>query len=94
MIGRIVVWRQERFFGFIRSDQTAKDTFVHGRQLEAGGIKHPREGTWVEFDIGVNERNNMPEAVNLKALPKDEAAEEAMWAGVNVPVRMGDSVDT
>jgi CspA family cold shock protein len=63
--GTIVKYFDDRFFGFIRPSDGAKDIFVHLNDLKAGGIHNPREMMMVHYEISEG-RNGKPRAANLK----------------------------
>ncbi len=62
-IGQVKSWNDERGFGFLRTD--GHDVFVHASALPAGTCALVA-GTHVGFEIGINERNGKPMAVNIR----------------------------
>ena len=66
-IGRIQRFNSERGFGFLRADsESMEDVFVHLSVLKSAGIKDPKPGSPLIFEVG--ERNGKPCAVSVEAL--------------------------
>ncbi|KAI9307023.1 cold shock protein [Cunninghamella echinulata] len=60
----IVKWFNEtKGFGFIESENDAKDIFVHFSAIRGEGFRSLLEGQKVEFDIQESERG--PTAINV-----------------------------
>ncbi|MCF8475746.1 MAG: cold shock domain-containing protein [Pseudolabrys sp.] len=63
--GTVKKWKEDRGFGFI-SIGADEDLFFHVSQVRSG--VEPREADRVEFERGVNPKNNKPQAVNVVVL--------------------------
>jgi cold shock protein len=48
--GTVKFYNDQKGFGFIQPDGSAKDVFVHATALERAGILNLREGQKVKFD--------------------------------------------
>jgi cold shock CspA family protein len=60
-------WDSDRGFGFAKRDDCDGDIFIHTSAL-TGSRKSLNQGERIEFDEGVNPRNNRPCAVNVRVL--------------------------
>jgi cold shock protein len=67
-IGKVKLWKTAQGFGFIEKDDGSGDTFVHARTAQAAGFESLAVGQRIEFNIGINPRNNRDHAVDLKLL--------------------------
>lgn len=50
MKGRVVFWKSESAFGFVRPDDGTEDVFLHARDLGRGGIFDIEVGHSLTFD--------------------------------------------
>jgi len=64
--GKVKWYDDNKGFGFITSDDSEQDIFVHKSDLEKPLI----DGQHVEFDLHIGGRG--PKAKNIKVVPKDE----------------------
>ena len=64
MHGVVKAWLAERGFGFISADDGAGEVFFHVRELV--GDFEPAPGDIVEFERGVDRRDNRPRAINIR----------------------------
>ncbi len=55
--GTIRTIRDDRGFGFIRSDEDQRELFFHASVVEGGAFDQLREGQRVEYDEGPDERD-------------------------------------
>lgn len=60
--GRIKIWKDERGFGFIQSDELPKDVFVHISALK-GMARKPRVGDIIHFQVE-NQDNGKLKAIH------------------------------
>lgn len=66
-IGILQRYNDARGFGFLRSEsEPMEDVFVHSSVLKSAGIKNPKPGAPLIFEIG--ERNGKSCAVSVEAL--------------------------
>ncbi len=59
----VVIWFNERGYGFIRPEDGTKDLFVHYSGIAGDGHKMLYAGDRVEFDVVEGDRG--PKAINL-----------------------------
>lgn len=63
MKGKVALFKSQKNFGFIESDEADDDIFFHVSEIEGDSIE---EGTEVEFDQ--EEGDKGPKATNVKEL--------------------------
>ncbi|WEL19560.1 cold shock domain-containing protein [Candidatus Nanohalococcus occultus] len=63
MKGKVALFKSQKNFGFIESDEADDDIFFHVSEIEGDSIE---EGTEVEFDQ--EEGDKGPKATNVKVL--------------------------
>lgn len=52
-IGRIVRFNTDRGFGYVRPDsESGPDVFIHISRLNMAGIKNPKVGTPIVYQVG------------------------------------------
>ena len=61
--GRVLWWKKQAGYGFIRCPNRTDDIFVHFQGIKGEGFKELFEGQNVEFELGSN--RNGPCAINL-----------------------------
>jgi CspA family cold shock protein len=69
MRGTVKFFDASKGFGFCRRDDGNGDTFVHIKQC--CGVKMLHEGDRIEFDLGINPKNNRPQAIDVRLLKQD-----------------------
>jgi cold shock CspA family protein len=62
MKGAVKKWMS--FYGFIETDETEKEVFVHVSDIQSGA--HLKEGTKVKFDLAQESRG--PKAVHVEVI--------------------------
>ena len=74
-IGILQRYNDARGFGFLRSDsEQMEDVFVHSSVLKSAGIKNPKPGAPLIYEIG--ERNGKPCAISVEALKSWQVEDE------------------
>jgi cold shock CspA family protein len=82
-IGRLIRWNDTKKFGFVRADDVGRggdDVFIHRTALLAAGIKNPRVGDALIFEVG--ERDGKTLVVGCSALHSwraEETVDEDGW---------------
>lgn len=66
MQGKVKWFNAEKGFGFIVSEETGKDIFVHYSVIVQDGYKTLAEGDLVSYEIKTTERGE--QAVNVKKI--------------------------
>ena len=66
MQGKVKWFNAEKGFGFIVSEETGKDIFVHYSVIVQDGYKTLAEGDLVSYEIKATERGE--QAVNVKKI--------------------------
>lgn len=66
MTGKVKWFNAEKGFGFIVSDETGKDIFVHFSAINQEGYKSLAEGDAVTFDVKESERGE--QAINVSKI--------------------------
>jgi CspA family cold shock protein len=64
--GRVVVYNEDRGFGFIRPDDGGVDVFIHARDARECGIEQLGIGDRLEFVIEVDARSGKPRAADIR----------------------------
>jgi CspA family cold shock protein len=66
MKGKVKWFNADKGFGFIISEETGKDIFVHYSVIEQEGFKTLSEGDTVEYELKETERGQ--QAYNVKKI--------------------------
>lgn len=72
MQGKVKWFNSSKGYGFIQSDEVAKDVFVHYSVIEGDGYKSLTEGETVEFDI--TEGPKGPQATKVVKVTSEPAS--------------------
>jgi cold shock protein len=64
--GTVKMFKMDRGFGFIMSDDGGGDIFVHVSELEKAGISSLVPGQKVTFDVEPDKRSGKLRAVNVR----------------------------
>lgn len=64
--GTVKWFNEEKGFGFITSDESNKDIFVHFSGIASSGFKKLNEGAKVEFDTVETDRGQ--NAINVREI--------------------------
>jgi cold shock CspA family protein len=64
--GKLSAWFADRSFGFLRSPETERDTFVHLTELRKAGVERPVCGEEYRYIIEEDVRTRRLRAVDLE----------------------------
>ncbi|HEV8032611.1 MAG TPA: cold shock domain-containing protein [Stellaceae bacterium] len=67
--GKVILYNEERGFGFIRPDNGDVDVFIHIRAAREGGINELAVGDRLEFLVERDERSGKPRAAEIRPAP-------------------------
>ena len=74
--GTVKWFNNAKGYGFILSEASGEDLFVHYSSIQMSGYKTLRAGQVVEFDI--QEGPKGPHAVNIRSTDDGEAPDDAL----------------
>jgi cold shock CspA family protein len=63
--GKVKFFDSQKGFGFITSNESGEDIFVHQTAIKSAGFRSLAEGEDVEFEIETNREKQKPYAVNV-----------------------------
>jgi CspA family cold shock protein len=66
LTGKVVLFNEERGFGFIRPDNGGVDVFIQITAAREGGIAEQAVGDRLEFLIEHDERSGKPRAAEIR----------------------------
>ena len=72
--GKVKWFNVEKGYGFILSDETKTDLFVHMRDVQKTGLETLESGQRVEYEVKVKD-DGKQYAKNIKILTAEEAGE-------------------
>ena len=64
--GTVKWYNETKGYGFIQPDSGGKDVFVHATALERAGMRGPREGQKITYELQTDQRTGKTSAVNLQ----------------------------
>ena len=68
--GKVVLFDEERGFGFVRPDDGGVDVFVHIKAAREGGIDELTVGDKLEFLVERDERSGKPRTTEIRPAPR------------------------
>lgn len=66
MRGTVISFSNEAGYGFIKPEDGSADKFCHHTSINMRGFRTLTKGQIVEFDVEISERNNKPQAVDVR----------------------------
>lgn len=69
--GRLVLWNDEKGFGFVRPDQGGGDLFVHISAFRRRMTRRPVQGDVVKYEVGTDQRKQP--CIIFAAIPEADA---------------------
>src|SRR5207249_11086085 len=67
--GKVKFYADLKGYGFIAPDDGSADIFVHASQAKRAGYAGLAADQRIKYEVGTNDRNDRPMAINLELLP-------------------------